>query len=213
MVADNDESVEIPAAVADLAARYRRVERPLSGGLALLVGLLGAGALVVLPLGQGVVVAAVVLVAARAPVLRRTGRLVLATDIPPEAVEIDLRSATPPVLPFQWGVADSVRRTADGGRYEFVYLFGLRSVTMETAVADTDERLELTVTGADRPWATYTVTTREDGDRTLVEVELASDRRFGLRRVPQWLVAERYREAALEAQGYSVVEREGSVGP
>lgn len=212
-VAETEENVEIPAAVTDLAGRYRRIERPLSGGLALLVGLLGAGALVVLPLGQAVVVAAVVLVAARAPVVRRTGRLVLATDIPPEAVEVDFRSATPPVLPFQWGVADSVQRTPDGGRYEFAYLFGLRSVTMETAIGETEEGFELTVTAADRPWATYTVSTRKDGDRTLVEVELSSDRRFGLRRVPQWLVAERYREAAFEIQGYRVVERESSLGP
>ncbi len=211
MTADN--SVAIPDEVAALARRYRRIERPLSGAVALSVGVLGIAALTVLPLSRGVLVVAVLVVAVRAPLLRRTGRTVLATDIPPDAVAVDFGSATPPVLPFQWGVADTVKRTSDGGRYEFSYLFGLRSLTMKTAFRQTDDGGELVVTAADRPWATYTVTTREEDGRTAVEVGLSSDRRFGLRRVPQWLVAEHYREAALSAQGYTVLERESSLGP
>ena len=211
MTAENN--VAVPEAVGDLARRYRRLERPLSGAVALSVGLLGVAALTLLPLSRGVLAVAVLIVAVRAPVLRRTGRTVLATDMPPDAVAVDLGSATPPLLPFQWGVADSVQRTPDGGRYEFSYLFGLRSLTMETALRETDAGHELVVTAADRPWATYGITTREEDGRTVVEVELTSDRRFGLRRVPQWVVAERYREAALETQGYTVLERESSLGP
>lgn len=214
-MAASDETVTVPEPVAAIVRRYRRVERPLSAAVALLAGLAGAGALVVLPLGQAVVVAAVVLVGLRAPVVRRTGRLELTTDIPPEAVWVDFGSATPPVLAFQWGVADTVRPTGDGGRYEFTYLFGLRSLRMETELreGEADGTYELVVTAASRPWATYTVSARTEGERTAVDVELASDRRFGLRRLPQWVVAERYREAALEAQGYTVRSRESSLGP
>jgi len=208
-----DDSVAVPDGVAELALRYRRLERPVSGAVALLVGVVGVVSLALLPLPRGVLVVAVLVVAVRAPVVRRRGRLVLATEMPPDAVAVDLGSATPPVLPFRWGVADTVRRTPDGGRYEFSYLFGLGSVTMETAFRRRENGGELVVTAADRPWATYDVTTRREDGRTVVDVELTSDRRFGLRRLPEWLVAERYLAAALETQGYTVLERERSVGP
>ena len=64
----------------------------------------------------------------------------------------------------------------------------------------------------DNPRATYTATVRDAADHTIVDVEFTSTRRFGLRRVPQRLLAERYRDAALVAQGYTVVAREGHFG-
>jgi hypothetical protein len=41
-----------------------------------------------------------------------------------------------------------------------------------------------------------------------VEVEWNSDRRFGLRRLPLWLVTRGYRDATLSAQGYEAVDRQ-----
>ncbi|MFC7021259.1 MULTISPECIES: hypothetical protein [Haloarcula] len=73
-------------------------------------------------------------------------------------------------------------------------------------------RVELEVTVNDQPWATYTATISTDDDRTSVDVEYTSNRRFGLRRIPQQIVAERYRNEALTAQGYTVVERDSNFG-
>jgi len=64
----------------------------------------------------------------------------------------------------------------------------------------------------DKPWATYTARISDDDDHTTIDVEYTSDRRFGLRRVPQQLLAKRFRDAAIMAQGYTVVERDAHFG-
>jgi hypothetical protein len=55
-------------------------------------------------------------------------------------------------------------------------------------------------------------TQRSKDDGTVVEYEYTADRRFGLRRVPQRIVANRYRDEALEAQEYVVVEQDEQYG-
>ena len=121
------------------------------------------------------------------------------------------------MLTYQWAVADEVRRTEVGAVYEISYLFGLRSIDLAVEARQEpsgmgesagDADLELVLTTAGRPWATYAVSVDERDEETAVDVEFASDRRFGLRRLPQWLVARRYREEVLAAQGYDVVERD-----
>lgn len=211
-----DATVEVPSEVAAVTERYRDVERRASAALTVAVLVVVAAALLALPLAWGLVVAVVVGVAVRFPLFRSSGTVELATDAPPAEVREDFASATPPVLPFQWGVADQVTATGDGGRYELSYLFGLRSAEMTTTATTLtsegthgDCRLVVAVGG--RPWATYVVSVHEHGSGSRVEVEWTSDRRFGLRRVPQWLVATRYRDEALEAQGYAVVERDDSL--
>lgn len=122
------------------------------------------------------------------------------------------------MLPFQWGIADGVAVTADGTRYDVSYLFGLRSVTMATAVQsidtgadmDADTTLELTATANGKPWATYTIALHERDDETIVDIAWTADRRIGLRRLPQRLIADRYYPAALTAQGYRVFNRDVS---
>lgn len=74
-------------------------------------------------------------------------------------------------------------------------------------VSDAAYAVELTTRVDGRPWATHDVEIRRDGDRSVVTYEYAADRRFGLRRVPQRFVAKRYRNDALEAQGYTVLDR------
>lgn len=213
MAAAHD-NVDVPPEASTVARRYHRVERLVSGAVALLVAAVAVAALLRLPLLPALAVWVVVLAVVRVPVFRSSGAARMVTDADPERVRADFEGTTPPVLAFQWGIADDVRRTGDGGAYEVSYLLGLRSTSVATEVrswpADDGRggELELVVTAGGNPWATYVVSITERDGRTVVDVEVTSDRRFGLRRLPQWLIAERYREAALEAQGYTVVERD-----
>jgi len=207
---------------AAVASRYRRLERPLSGAVALLVGVAAAVAMLSLPLLPGLGVAAAVILAARVPLFTSRGHTRLATDASPGAVREDFAGPTPPPLAFQWGIADAIRETAPGSTYEFSYLFGLRSTTMAVEThRDGNGDVRLVVTAGGRPWATYEVGLVDgggsegadeiEGGGTTVDVTWASDRRFGLNRLPQWVVAERYRADALAAQGYTVVDREATL--
>lgn len=202
----------VPGGAAAVARRYRRLERPVSGGVALLVGVVVAAAFLSLSFVNATVVAAVVLVVARVPVFRSDGRAELTTDADSETVRADFVGAMPPPLALQWGVADEVRATEDGAVYDLSYLFGLRSVTVAVETEANGEDVELAVTAAGRPWATYTASIADRDGETAVTVEWSSDRRFGLRRLPQWAVARRYRETVLTAQGYTVVERRANLG-
>jgi hypothetical protein len=72
-----------------------------------------------------------------------------------------------------------------------------------------DRRLVVTRDG--EPWGTYDVTVSERDGGTAVDVTVTSDRRFGLRRLPQQLLTGRFRERAFHAQGYSLTERDMSL--
>lgn len=217
-VAAAPDDVDVPPEASTVARRYRRVERLVSGAVALLVAAVAVAAFLRLPVLQALAVWVVVLAVVRVPAFRSTGAARLVTDADPEEVRADLEGATPPVLAFQWGIADDVRRTGDGGAYEISYLFGLRSTSVATEVRSrpSDDggpvgELDLVVTAGGKPWGTYSVAIDRRDGRTVIDVEVASDRRFGLRRLPQLLVAERYREEALGVQGYAVVERDVSL--
>jgi len=208
--------VDRPSGAVAVARRYRRLERPLSGVVALSVGVTAAAALFVLGLVPGLVVALAVVALVRVPVFESGGSARLVSGADPAAVRADVEGPTPPFLAFQWGIADEVRPTADGSAYELSYLFGLRSVRLVTEVrplgdGGPDADLELVVTADGRPWGTYTVSVDGTGDGAVLDVEWESDRRFGLNRLPQWLVAEHYRGDVLVAQGYAVEERDASL--
>ncbi|SFR31062.1 hypothetical protein [Halorubrum sodomense] len=207
---------------------YRRTERVASWTLALLAAGAFLAAVAAFSLWHGAAVALVLAVALRAPVLRRGGTTRLRTDGPPEEVTEAFASATPPVLALQWGVADEVRPASDGagGVYEHEWLLGLRShsLTVDTeaepsdgaSAADGDPAARVLIEGTldGRPWGAYAAAVREAADgtagRTVVDVELCPRRRFGLRSLPQTLVAERYYADALAAQGYETVSRDVS---
>ncbi|WP_410767318.1 hypothetical protein [Haloferax sp. DFSO60] len=164
-----------------------------------------------------IVVAALLVVVARAPLIQSYGTVRLQTDLDSTAVIDSFTGPTPPVLAFQWGIADEIEQEAGAVTYRVSYLFGLRSVdvTVRTETETTltgEQRIELDITVNDHPWATYTATIRETDDQTRIDVEYASERRFGLRRIPQQVVAERYRDDALIAQGYTVIERDAHFG-
>jgi hypothetical protein len=212
------------SAVRSVAKRYHRAERAVSRLVALSVSGTFLLAFALADLLTALAVAAVLVVAMRAPVLRRRGTTRLRTDATPRAVVDEFASPTPPPLAFQWGVADEVRPTADrtGGVYEHSSLFGLRShsLAVETAVETTSDddrddgapvaRVHVEGTLDGREWGAYSVVVREAGGETVVDVELLPRRRFGLRGLPQALVADAYYADALAAQGYAVVDRDVS---
>lgn len=207
--------VDVPERAASVARSYHRRERLASGAPALVVGTFVAVAFLRMPLLSATIAGVVALAAIRVPVFRTGGTARLATDADPETVRAEFRGPTPPPLAFQWGVADRVRLTDGGGVYELSYLFGLRSAELATEVrsraaegGEPTGDFEILVTAGGRPWGTYGVSIRERDGGTELDVEVASDRRFGLRRLPQALLAERYRDDALEAQGYSVLDRD-----
>jgi len=211
------DTIERPQEALSVAKRYLRRERLVSALVVTLVVSLFLGTYVTTSLFPAVIVAAVLVVVARAPILRSTGTVQLRTDDGPVAVLDALTGPTPPVLALQWGVADEVT-TEDGvPTYPTSYFFGLRSAkpTIRTQLETTpngEHRVEIAITVNDNPWATYIATISEVDDQTIVDVEYTSKRRFGLRRVPQQLLAERYRDAAFMAQGYTVVERDAHFG-
>lgn len=129
----------------------------------------------------------------------------------------DFAGPTPPVPAFQWGVVDKVAIEENAFVYYTSYLFDLRStdVTLQTRTDSTSNgahRVELGITVDGRPWATYTATIENSNGQTTIDVEYTSNRRFGLIRIPQRVVAERYRDEALAAQGFTVIERDSHFG-
>ncbi|GAA0516789.1 hypothetical protein SAMN04488066_1189 [Halorubrum aquaticum] len=226
----------VPPEVAPVVRRYHRVERAVSWLVALVIVAVAVAAFLSLDTLPAVLVAVGVVAVVRVPVVRRGGHTRLVADADPSAVAAAFRSPTPPILAFQWGIADGIEvggGSVDGetdadpdgiptthASYEFSYLFGLRSASMELEVRTASEEaapspdgnepvetLEASATANGRPWGTYRVSIRESDAGTVVDVELTTDRRFDLRSVPQTLVAERYFEAVLAAQGYRVADR------
>lgn len=208
-------SVSIPQGAATVAHRYHRFERALASILALLVATLVAMVMVSRSVVIGVLVGAVIIVLLRIPLFNSAGIARLVTDADADSVRADFRSVTPPVLAFQWGIADRVRQTETGAVYDISYLFGLRTARVETAITqprasnDTPTaELTLTVSVNEHSWGTYYIAIQEDGPHALVELEWTSNRRFGLQRLPQWVLARHYRPTALAAQDYRVDEYE-----
>ena len=211
------QDVDRPSDAVAVANRYLRRERPLSALVALIVVAIFVGTFLATSLVPALVIGAALVLLTRAPIIRSRGSVRLQTDADVESVVDSFTGATPPVLAFQWGIADRIS-TEDGRvRYHISYLFGLRSVavTVETETeiaANGTQHVELTVTANERPWSTYAVRISRTADRTVIEYEYEADRRFGLRRIPQRLVAVRYRDEALSAQGYTVVDRDEHFG-
>ena len=210
-------TVDRPREARAAAQRYLGRERLLSGLIVVLAVAGFLGTFIATSLAPAVVVGGLLIIVARAPIIESRGTVRLRTDEGAESVAESFTGPTPPILVFQWGIADEIRTGDEAVTYRLSYLFGLRSVEVTVdsrtdRTPDSGRRIELEVTVDGRPWSTYVVTvdTRDDG--TAVEYEYTADRRFGLRRVPQRIVANRYRDDALEAQGYAVVWRNEQYG-
>lgn len=192
--------------------RYHRFERAAAWGLTLFAALVAVLAYLSLPFVPGLVAVVFVLVALRAPVLDPSGSMRLLSQADPEAVRAEFTGPTPPVLAFQWGVADSVHPTPEGAVYEVSSLFGLRTseVRVESHHAG-DGTVELAVAVGDRRTTTYTVDIDAHRGGTAVDVQFETHRRFGLRRLPGLVVAGRFRSAVSDALGYTLLEDDRSL--
>jgi hypothetical protein len=210
-------SVEPPEEAMTVARRYLRRERPLSVLVAVLVASVFVGTFLLTSLLPALAAGAVLVAVVRVPVLRPSGTVRLRTDADVGTVVDSFAGPTPPVLPFHWGIADRITADGDTATYRVSYLLGLRSVdvTVRSRTDTTptgDRRVALEVTVDDQPRSTYTATVSRRNDRTVVEYEYTANRRFALRRLPQRIVADRYRDEALAVQGYTVVERDEQYG-
>jgi hypothetical protein len=210
-------TVNRPEEALAVAKRYLRRERPLSALVVVLATVVFLGTFVATSLVPAVVVGTLLIVVARVPIIESQGTVRLRTDEDVQSAVESFTGPIPPILVFQWGIADEIT-TGDGTvKYRLSYLFGLRSVevTVETQTGHTpagDPRIELELTAGGQPWSTYVATIETRDGRTVVEYEYTADRRFGLRRIPQRIVANRYRDEALNAQGYIVVDRDEQYG-
>ena len=85
---------------------------------------------------------------------------------------------------------------------------------MTTDIDAAPERtaVELASQSGGREWGTYDVSIDRANGTTTVSLDIESSRRFELARLTQLVAASRYREAVLEAEGDTVLERERSVG-
>jgi hypothetical protein len=210
-------TIERPEDALRVAKRYLRRERLLSGIVIVLVVSLFLLTYVTMSLLPAVVLAAILVIIARAPILQSKGTVRLQTADDLETVVDEFTGPTPPVLGLQWGVADKVTIEDGTPTYPTSYLLGLRSAepTVHARTVTTpngDQQVELEILVNDNPWATYTARISDTDNLTIIDVEYTSDRRFGLRRVPQQLLARRYRDAVIMAQGYTVTERDAHFG-
>ena len=213
----SESNVERPRDVSAVAERYFRAQALAIALLVVFVEGVILGTYLAISFLPAVVVGLSLIGVAWAPVFRTGGTFHLRTDDSPDAVVDALTGPVPPVLPLHWGMADEVDADGDAVTYRTSFLFGLRTTTVtvrtrtETA-PDGTRRVELDLEENGDPWATYTADVNSDDSGTEIGVEYASERRFGLRRLPQALVTGRYREEALATQGYTIVERKRKVG-
>ncbi|AHG01458.1 hypothetical protein HALLA_03455 (plasmid) [Halostagnicola larsenii XH-48] len=210
-------NIDRPEEALAVANRYHRRERTLTVVVAVVAVSLYLGVYYVTSLLPAVVTAVVLLVTVRAPLLQPRGTYRLKSDDDPEAVVDAFTGPTPPVLAFNWGIADEITTREEEVTYHVSYLLGLRSAEMDVQreidhTQNGRHRVTLEITANDKPWATYTATISQKDGETSIDVEYISNQRFGLQHVPNQFFGERYREDALTAQGYTVLERESHFG-
>lgn len=216
-MAAHSSAAEVPEPVAAVARRYRRIDRLSRVGLALVL-LLGTLAVALYwSFWHAALLAVGALVLLGRPFLGTAGTARLRTAADLEAVRAEFRGPSPPMLALQWSGAESIRASEDGGGVcEFSYLLGLRSTEMRIDVAerpagDADAAFDVVVTAGGRPWATYAVELRAEAAATTVDLSWTSDRRFPVVRFLVWPLVHDAQRAAIEAQGYEVVERSVSL--
>jgi len=206
----NNSADAAEGAVSSVVTRYNRTEQIVSWTLVATAIVVVVAALYTLPPVGGVVVAVAAVLTLRLPVFRLHSQARVVTDASPEAVREAMLGARPPVLVFQWGVADRVE-TGDGVRYHYSALFGLRTATLAVDRRETASGVEITLVADGAPYTTHRVTIT-GGEETVVTVKSDPPRGFGLRRLAGWIAVQRQYAAGLDALGYDVRDYETSFG-
>ncbi|RJX50054.1 hypothetical protein [Halonotius pteroides] len=223
--ATTDDRTAVPSVVRTAARRYWRRTLALRALTCLGYFVISIAVLFTLPYIPALAGIVVLLGTLAAPVFKTGGTIELTTDRSPAAVRDDFTDATPPVVGFQAALADEIRSTATGAEYDLSTALGLRSATMtieterlagdsDTAdgdAADSNADLELVVTVGDKPWGRYTVTTDERDGKTAVRITMIPARRFGVRRLPDFVFGRRYRRQLFDGQGYTLVADDTSL--
>ncbi len=201
----------------DVAQSYLRRERPLNALIMLLTVSAFLGTYLVTSLLLAIPAGAILIIFMRFPIFQSNGTLRLRSSDNLDTVIDEFSGPVPPVLALQWGMADEISIEDDAVIYSVSYLFGLQSAdvavqTETNPTADSGSVIESEVNINDQPWATYTSTVSTSGKYTTIDVTYTSNRRFGLRRVPQQMIANQYRDEILSVQGYTVVTRDAHFG-
>jgi len=205
----------VPSAVRTAARRYWRRTLALRALVALVYFPVSVAILLTLPYLPALAVIIVLLGTLAAPLFTTGGTIELTTDRSPAAVRDEFTSATPPVVGFQAALADEIRPTETGAEYDLSTALGLRSATMVVETKrfedDADADVEIVVTVGDKPWGRYTVRTHKRGGDTAVTITAVPDRRFGVRRLPDFVFGRRYRRHLFDGQGYTLVDDDTSL--
>ena len=213
--ATTDDRTAVPSVVRTAARRYWRRTLSLRVLVALVYFSVSVAIILTLPYLPALAVIIVLLGTLAAPLFDTGGTIELTTDRSPAAVREDFTSATPPVVGFQAALADEIRATETGAEYDLSTAFGLRSATMAVETKrfedDADADVEIIVTVGDKPWGRYTVKTHERGGDTAVTITMRPDRRFGVRRLPDFVFGRRYRRQLFDGQGYTLVADDTSL--
>lgn len=234
------DTAAVPADVRTAARRYWRRTLALRVLVGLGYFVVSVAVLLTLPYLPALTIIVVLLGTLAAPVFKTGGTIELTTDRSPAAIRDDFTDTTPPMVGFQAALADEIRSTATGAEYDLSTAFGLRSamMTVEPELlagdsdigngdaadgdvanddADTDTAtdsnadLEIVVTVGDKPWGRYTITTDERDGETALRITMIPDRRFGVRRLPDFVFGRRYRRKLFEGQGYTLVDDDTSL--
>lgn len=194
--------IDRPQAPLTVAEQYLRRERLLSTLLVVVVVAVFLGTYPATSLVPAILVGAILVVITRAPLVQPHGTVRLRTDDDLDNVVSSFTSPTPPILAFQWGIADEITSSNGAVTYHISYLLGLRSVeitihTQTTTTPDGEHHVEIEVTANDQSWATYTALISHQNNQTIIKYEYTANRRFGLRRIPQRTMAAQYRDKVL----------------
>lgn len=118
-----------------------------------------------------------------------------------------LRSAMMTVEPELAGDSDTGNGDGDTGDVDVA----TDDADSDSAATDSNADLEIVVTVGDKPWGRYTITTDERDGETAVRITMIPDRRFGVRRLPDFVFGRRYRRELFEGQGYTLVDDDTSL--
>lgn len=199
--------------IVTIAEHYRRLERILRLGVVLFAIIVCIALVLRFPRWIAVPLVILVLGSLAVPLFDIAGTIQLKSMEDPDVVLTDFASQLPPVLGFQWALADSIQETADGVSYEFTHLFGILTTSLRTniAVDQANGIVELTCFENDSPWGSYLVFVNPTEDGTEVTLKVTADRRYELVRLTQLVAAAYYQDTMFETQGYEVCNRTRSI--